>query len=194
MKSLPPCLQAEEALTRICQLRDNHIFKGLASLCRPSMTLDAAAPLAKDVVQRIGTRGFVGDVARGLCLRLSPQIISSAHLSALLEVAVGEADYEDGAYLSGVLDLLVDTSKISPSLFSHLGAKVGPCRFLSVTVSFRSYHARRWPTWYLKRALLLIATGGAGCSSLPSGPKMLLQQTFGLPLQCTIHFSDTGCC
>lgn len=60
----PDCARADEALQKIHELRDNHIFRGLALLCTPGTTFEAAVKIGKDIVQRIGSKGFVGDFAK----------------------------------------------------------------------------------------------------------------------------------
>ena len=60
----PDSPRAEEALQKVHELRDNHIFKGLALLCAPGASFEAASKLGKDVVQRIGSKGFVGEFAK----------------------------------------------------------------------------------------------------------------------------------
>lgn len=62
--SFPDFARANEALQKITELRDNHIFWGLATLCTPGTTLEVAAKTSKDVVQRIGSKGFVGEFAK----------------------------------------------------------------------------------------------------------------------------------
>ena len=62
--SFPDSARADEALQRIHEMRDGHIFKGLATLCAAGTTLESATKAAKDTVQRIGSKGFVGEVAK----------------------------------------------------------------------------------------------------------------------------------
>ena len=62
--SFPDSARADEALQKIHELRDNHIFRGLAALCSPGATFEAAQKTSKDVVQRIGSKGFVGEFAK----------------------------------------------------------------------------------------------------------------------------------
>ena len=79
---------------------------------------------AQDVVQRIGSKGPLADFARGLCARLSPQLLSAQHLGELLrmakgnDAAAGGSDALDPAFLAGVLLLLADSSAAAPSLFA----------------------------------------------------------------------------
>ena len=60
----PDSSRANEALQKIHEMRDNHIFRGLATLCAPGTSLEMAAKLSKDIVQRIGSKGFVGEFAK----------------------------------------------------------------------------------------------------------------------------------
>lgn len=51
-------------MQKIHEMRDGHIFKGLATLSAAGTTAEAAARVAKDTVQRIGSKGFVGEFAK----------------------------------------------------------------------------------------------------------------------------------
>ncbi len=62
--AFPDSARADEALQKIHEMRDGHIFKGLATLCAPGTDPEAAAKVAKDTVQRIGSKGFVGEFAK----------------------------------------------------------------------------------------------------------------------------------
>lgn len=62
--SFPDSSRAEEALQKIHEMRDGHIFKGLATLCAAGTSFEVAAKVAKDTVQRIGSKGFIGEFAR----------------------------------------------------------------------------------------------------------------------------------
>ena len=62
--AFPDSARADEALQKIHEMRDGHIFKGLAALCAPGTHPEAAAKVAKDTVQRIGSKGFVGEFAK----------------------------------------------------------------------------------------------------------------------------------
>ncbi|DBA74057.1 TPA: hypothetical protein ACH3X1_010871 [Trebouxia sp. C0004] len=123
--AFPDSARADEALQKIHEMRDGHIFKGLATLCAPGTDPEAAAKVAKDTVQRIGSKGFAGEFARCVCARLSPNLIAPEHLRGLLEVAAEEAgDREDNTYLTAVLDLLVGCAASAPALFADLGYQV----------------------------------------------------------------------
>ncbi|KAA6416440.1 MAG: hypothetical protein FRX49_13587 [Trebouxia sp. A1-2] len=123
--AFPDSARADEALQKIHEMRDGHIFKGLATLCAPGTDPEAAAKLAKDTVQRIGSKGFVGEFAKCLCARLSPNLFAPEHMQGLLEVAAEEAgDKEDSTYLTAVLDLLVGCAASAAALFADLGHQV----------------------------------------------------------------------
>jgi len=62
--AFPDSARADEALQKIHEMRDGHIFKGLAILCAPGTDPEAATKVAKDTVQRIGSKGFVGEFAK----------------------------------------------------------------------------------------------------------------------------------
>ncbi len=62
--SFPDSARADEAMQKVHEMRDGHIFKGLATLCNPGTDMETAAKVAKDTVQRIGSKGFVGEFAR----------------------------------------------------------------------------------------------------------------------------------
>ena len=53
--AFPDRARAEEQLHRVLSLRDNNIFRGLASL-GSAASMAVAAQTAKDVVQRIGSK------------------------------------------------------------------------------------------------------------------------------------------
>lgn len=79
--------------------------------------------LAQDVVQRVGSRGALGDFARAVCARLAPQLMSMQHVEELLKLAQKEAPL-GGIYLGSALELLVDVAANSPSLFAELAPQV----------------------------------------------------------------------
>lgn len=62
--SFPDSCRADEAMQKIHEMRDGHIFKGLATLCAAGTSFEAAVKVAKDTVQRIGSKGFVGEFAK----------------------------------------------------------------------------------------------------------------------------------
>ena len=85
---------------------------------------------AQDVVQRVGSKGALADFARGLCARLSPQLLSAQHIGELLRMAKGGdaagkgSDALDPAFQAGVLLLLADAAAAAPSLFAGLVPQV----------------------------------------------------------------------
>lgn len=79
--------------------------------------------LAQDVVQRVGSRGALGDFARAVCARLAPQLMSTQHVEELLKLAQQEAPL-GGICLGSALELLVDVAANSPSLFAELAPQV----------------------------------------------------------------------
>lgn len=106
-------------------MKDNHIFKGLQTLCDPSLTLEEAATVSKDVTQRVGSKGAVGDVMRKICARLAPQVLSAPLVEALLEIVEEDECPDAGeAILLGIQDALVATARKVPTLFRKLSKKV----------------------------------------------------------------------
>ncbi|KAK9811630.1 hypothetical protein WJX72_007291 [[Myrmecia] bisecta] len=116
--SFPEPAKAEDALQKIRDMRDNHIFKALGSLAEPGTSLEAAQKLAKDFVQRVGSRGVVGDTARGLAARLTPVLLSPEQLEVLCEQAVEGAGGEDAKVAGAMLLLLTNAAAAAPQLFA----------------------------------------------------------------------------
>lgn len=78
------------------------------------------------MVQRVGSRGAVADVARSLCAKLAPTLLAPATVAALAETALAAAREDAGPdFVRAVLGLLVDAAAAAPTLFSGL---LGPVR------------------------------------------------------------------
>eukprot|EP00884_Botryococcus_braunii_P018320 jgi/Botrbrau1/5171/Bobra.0172s0043.2 len=123
--AFPQDAKVQDGLMKISQMRDNHIFRGLQQLCEPSLSLEEATNVSKDVTQRVGSKGAVGDVMRKLSTRLAPQIISTSLVEGLLDIALFDGVDDVGAFYQAVLDVLVAVSQRTPSLFKTLSKKVG---------------------------------------------------------------------
>ena len=73
------------------------------------------------MVQRVGSRGAVADVARSLCAKLAPTLLAPANVAALAEAALAAAREDAGPdFVRAVLGLLVDAAAAAPTLFSGL--------------------------------------------------------------------------
>jgi hypothetical protein len=95
-------------------------------------TVTCVHAAAQDVVQRVGSKGPLGDFARALCARLSPQLISSQHVEELLTIAADEA-LPDEAFLQAVLIMLTDAAAAAPGLYAGRSSQV--CRVLCALMS-----------------------------------------------------------
>lgn len=116
----------QEALLKLKDLKDNNIFKALETLAAPGTSLEAAQAASKDVLQRVGFRGAVGDAMKALCSRLCPTVLAPEHLTALLQLASSECSSGGGsaAYAAAVLGLLRAASGAGPQLFAQLAEPV----------------------------------------------------------------------
>lgn len=88
-----------------------------------SPVCEVMLPVLQDVVQRVGSRGPLGDFAKALCARLAPQLIPVQLIEELLNMAQHD-DATDYPLSSSILELLVDSAKASPSLFAGVMPKV----------------------------------------------------------------------
>ena len=73
-------------MQKIHEMRDGHIFKGLATLCAAGTSLEAAAKVAKDTVQRIGSKGFVGEFAKWVWLSTQALRCYAQHVACCMFV------------------------------------------------------------------------------------------------------------
>lgn len=64
--------------------RDNKVFKNLLALMEPGLAAEEVRKLAKEVVQRVGTRGAQGDFCRALCCRLAPGLLLPEQLQVCI--------------------------------------------------------------------------------------------------------------
>lgn len=78
--SFPDSAKADEALQKIHELRDNHIFRGLATLSDSGLSLEVALKTSKDVVQRI-PKGFVGEFAKYAYFVAATVVLSSSQVA-----------------------------------------------------------------------------------------------------------------
>lgn len=129
--------------------------------CRCTCSLTASLhACAQDVVQRVGSKGPLADFARGLCARLSPQLLCAQHVAELLRMATGAGAAATGngaldpAFLAGVLLLLADAAGAAPSLFAGFAPQV-----LTLAASWLCHactnpaHSMHWSTNALQRPL-----------------------------------------
>lgn len=76
-------------------------------------------------LQRIGSRGATADFVRSLCVQLSPTLLPSSCVAALLELAAQpQTATSDAAFHAAVLQLLVASAQAAPSLFSDTADQV----------------------------------------------------------------------
>lgn len=75
-------------------------------------------------MQRVGSKGPMGDFARGLCAQLTPQLITVQHLLELLKLAQEEEEPPDEAFLDAILRLLADTALAAPHMVASLEPQV----------------------------------------------------------------------
>jgi hypothetical protein len=99
--SLSNVNRAEEGLQRLWSMKDNHIFRGLATLSTYGTSFADAVAAGKDVQSRVGSRGPQADVAQALIARLTPNLISPETLSAALRASCDSTEEE--AFINGVL-------------------------------------------------------------------------------------------
>jgi sister-chromatid-cohesion protein PDS5 len=99
--SLSNVNRAEEGLQRLWNMKDNHIFRGLATLSTYGTSFADAVAAGKDVQSRVGSRGPHADVAHALIARLTPNLISPETLSAALRASCDSTEEE--AFIAGVL-------------------------------------------------------------------------------------------
>lgn len=102
--------RAEEGVTKLFSMKDNHIFRGLATLAAFGTPLAAAAEAAKDVQQRVGGRGPAADVAAALTARLLPNLVTPEALGGALEAAGDSPEAQA---------LVLDVAAVSPQLFAQ---------------------------------------------------------------------------
>ena len=84
---------------------------------------DTALPV-QEIVQRVGSKGPMGDFARALCAHLTPQLITVQHLAELLKLAQKEGGAQDEEYLDAVLCLLADSALAAPRMIASLEPQV----------------------------------------------------------------------
>jgi len=98
---LPNVNRAEEGLQRLWNMKDNYIFRGLATLSTYGTSFSDAVAAGKDVQSRVGSRGPHAEVAHALISRLTPNLISPETLSAALRASCDSAEEE--SFITGVL-------------------------------------------------------------------------------------------
>ena len=75
-------------------------------------------------MQRVGSKGPMGDFARALCAQLAPQLITAQHLAELLKMVMREDEPPDEAFLDAVLRLLADSALAAPRMTASLEPQV----------------------------------------------------------------------
>jgi sister-chromatid-cohesion protein PDS5 len=100
----------EEGLQKLVEQRDNHVFRGLATLAAYGCTHKDAVAAGKDVLQRVGSKGAVADLTRVLVARLTPALLPPEVLHAAMEEAEGSQEAQR---------LLVDVAGAAPQLLAQ---------------------------------------------------------------------------
>ena len=118
--------RAADGLERLVGLSDNAIFKGLAALAHPACTPSAAVRCTADIVQRVGGKGQLGNLARALCARLAPSLIAAEHMAGIVRLVNDCATSPDSPDARAMVDLLMDAAAAAPSLFAGLLPDVRP--------------------------------------------------------------------
>lgn len=93
-------------LQKLLDSKDNHIFRGLATLAAYGCTYKDAVAAGKDVMQRVGSKGPAADLTRVLVARLTPNLVPPEVLHAAMEEA---EQSEDGGWVmvcAGAIALL----------------------------------------------------------------------------------------
>ncbi len=70
----------------------------------------------QDVVQRIGSKGAMGDFAKALCAHLTPQLLTAQHLEQLLRIVQLEDAVPEEEFLKAALRLLADSAQAAPRM------------------------------------------------------------------------------
>lgn len=95
-------------LQKLLDSKDNHIFRGLATLAAYGCTYKDAVAAGKDVMQRVGSKGPAADLTRVLVARLTPNLVPPEVLHAAMEEA---EQSEDGGWVivcAGAIALLFE--------------------------------------------------------------------------------------
>ena len=90
----------------------------------PSGIPKTGVRFVQDIVQRVGSKGPMGEFARALCAQLTPQLITVQHLAELLKLAQEEDNPPDEVFLDAVLRLLADTALAGPRMLASLEPQV----------------------------------------------------------------------
>lgn len=77
-------------------------------------------------MQRVGSKGAMGEFAKALCAHLTPQLITVRHLAELLKLAQAEESPPDEAFLEATLRLLADSALAAPRIIASLEPQVLP--------------------------------------------------------------------
>ena len=75
-------------------------------------------------MQRIGSKGPMGDFAKALCAHLTPQLLTTQHLEQLLRVVQLEDAVPEEEFLKAALRLLADSAQAAPRMFAGLEPQV----------------------------------------------------------------------
>ena len=71
-------------------------------------------------MQRIGSKGAMGDFAKALCAHLTPQLLTAQHLEQLLRIVQLEDAVPEEECLKAALRLLADSAQAAPRMFAGL--------------------------------------------------------------------------
>lgn len=144
-------LSLPAGLQKLLEAKDNHIFRGLSTLAATGCTFAEAAAAAKDVLQRVGSKGPAADLARVLVARMTPNLLPPEALHAAMEEA---EQSDDGAHPVGTASLL-PSGALSQKLGGGLFALTTPLSLLvpaAVQPSASLWRLRArcrccWPRW-----------------------------------------------
>lgn len=105
MKHIP---KAHESLEKIFGMKDNNLFKNLASLATLGTSFTSASGAAKDLLTRLGSKGPTSDLAQALSARMCPSVIPPE----ILTIALKNASEDRKMY-----QFVVELSNAEPRLF-----------------------------------------------------------------------------
>ncbi|KAL4859210.1 Sister chromatid cohesion protein PDS5 B-B [Chlorella vulgaris] len=91
---LKEAIKPEEGLQKLLDSKDNHIFRGLATLAAYGCTYKDAVAAGKDVMQRVGSKGPAADLTRVLVARLTPNLVPPEVLHAAMDEAEQSEDVQ----------------------------------------------------------------------------------------------------
>ncbi|KAG1666356.1 hypothetical protein FOA52_007894 [Chlamydomonas sp. UWO 241] len=92
--------KALEQAAHLSAFKDGRVFERLATLAEAGTTEPAQRDARKDLLERLGTKGPLGDLASGVLNACLPSVVQPGALAALLDLALIGGD-EDGSQAAG---------------------------------------------------------------------------------------------